>query len=122
MRKEWWLLLLAGATEVIWVSGIKYSTAWWQWIITIAIIIFSFKVLIDVSVKLPIGTVYAIFTGIGTTGTVIAEIVFFREPVNALKLVFIATLTAGVIGLKFITKDEGEEKVAATEVVKGSDI
>ncbi|WP_019536627.1 DMT family transporter [Paenibacillus ginsengihumi] len=109
MKKEWWLLLLAGALEVVWVSGLKHSTAWWHWAITAASIIFSFKVFIDVAAKLPLGTVYVLFTGLGTAGTVIAEIVLFGEPVKPLKLLFIATMAAGVLGLKLVTKDADVE-------------
>ena len=50
-------LTISGALEVVWVSGLKHSDTWWQWIITIASIIFSFKVF-DSAAKLPIGTVY----------------------------------------------------------------
>ncbi|MDF2960462.1 MAG: multidrug resistance protein [Paenibacillus sp.] len=110
MQKEWWLLLLAGAIEVVWVAGLKNSTTWWEWLITIAFILFSFKVLLNAVVKLPLGTVYTVFTGLGTAGTVITEILFFGEPARPLKMVFIAVLAAGVIGLKVVTKSvkEGE--------------
>lgn len=105
MRKAWWLLLLAGALEVVWVSGLKHSELWWHWLITVAPIIFSFKVFLESAAKLPIGTVYVIFTGLGTAGTVIAEILVFGEQANPLKLLFIAGLAAGVLGLKLVTKD-----------------
>ncbi|MGZ9586349.1 DMT family transporter [Paenibacillus marinisediminis] len=110
MKKEWWLVVLAGVIEVVWVSGLKYSTSWWGWLITIASIVLSFKLLIEAASRLPIGTVYAVFTGLGTAGTVITEMVFFGEPVDPIKLILIAMLTAGVIGLKLVTPDtkEGE--------------
>ncbi|GAB6926162.1 multidrug efflux SMR transporter subunit YkkC [Paenibacillus sp. JCM 10914] len=103
MRKEWWLLLLAGALEVVWVSGLKHAGNWWQWLITLVSIVFSFKVFLDSAAKLPIGTVYVIFTGLGTAGTVLAEIVIFGEAANPLKLVLIGVLAAGVLGLKLVT-------------------
>lgn len=109
MQKEWLLLFLAGIFEVVWVSGLKHATAWWEWLITLAAIWFSFKVLIDAAKKLPIGTVYAVFTGLGTAGTVMTEILLLQEPAHPLKLAFIATLSAGVIGLKLVTKDQGEK-------------
>ncbi|MCR8635581.1 DMT family transporter [Paenibacillus radicis (ex Xue et al. 2023)] len=105
MQKEWRLLVLAGAMEVVWVSGLKHSTTWWEWLITIASILFSFKVLLDAAAVLPLGTVYAVFTGLGTAGTVITEALLFGEPVHPLKLVFIAALAVGVMGLKLVTKD-----------------
>ncbi|MFE5318971.1 DMT family transporter [Paenibacillus sp. NPDC056579] len=104
MNKYWWFLLLAGAFEVVWVAGLKHSSAWWHWFITFACILFSFKVLLDAAARLPLGTVYSVFTGVGTAGTVITEIVMFGEPVDPLKLLFIATLAAGIIGLKLVTE------------------
>lgn len=108
MNKEWWFLLIAGAFEVVWVAGLKYSTTWWQWTATAVIILISFKVLLRAAEKLPVGTMYAVFTGVGTAGTVITEIFLFNEPVHPLKILFIALLTAGIIGLKFITSEEKE--------------
>lgn len=105
MKKAWWLLLLAGALEVVWVSGLKHSDVWWQWVITIASIVFSFKVFLDSAAKLPIGTVYVIFTGLGTAGTVLVEILVFGEEANPVKLLLIGILAAGVLGLKLVTKD-----------------
>ncbi|QBD78358.1 multidrug efflux SMR transporter [Ktedonosporobacter rubrisoli] len=105
MRKEWILLFLTGVLEAVWVSGIKHAATWWEWLITIASILVSFKVLFDVAAKLPLGTMYAVFTGLGTVATVITEIIFFGEQFNPLKLLFIAALLAGVMGLKFVTND-----------------
>ncbi|TVX89535.1 DMT family transporter [Paenibacillus agilis] len=109
MNKHWGLVLLAGFLEIFWVSGLKYSTEWWHWALTIGAIALSFKVLIEAASKLPLGTVYAVFTGIGTAGTVLMEILVFGEPANPIKLFFIATLAGAVIGLKLVTKDENEE-------------
>ncbi|RXZ80633.1 QacE family quaternary ammonium compound efflux SMR transporter [Paenibacillaceae bacterium] len=112
MRKEWWLLLLAGVLEVVWVSGLKYAATWWEWVITISIILLSFKVFIEAAARLPLGTVYVIFTGLGTAGTVIVEILIFDEPAKPLKLMFIALMAAGVLGLKLATKDEDSNEQA----------
>lgn len=106
MKREWWLVVLAGVIEVVWVSGLKYASTWWEWLITLIAILFSFKVLLEAAEKLPLGTVYAVFTGLGTAGTVLSEMLLFGEPVKPLKLVFICTLAAGVISLKLVTKDE----------------
>jgi paired small multidrug resistance pump len=56
--------------------------------------------------KLPVGTVYAVFVGLGTAGTVLSEIIFFGEPFKVEKIILILLLLAGVIGLKLVTKDE----------------
>lgn len=59
--------------------------------------------------KLPVGTVYAVFVGMGTVGTVLSDVIFFREPFNLAKIMFILLLLVGVIGLKLVTKDDVEE-------------
>jgi len=107
MRKQWWLLTAAGLMEIVWVAGLKHSTEWWHWLITAASIAYSFKVLLDAAAVLPLGTVYVVFTGIGTGGTAVAEIVVFGEPVLPLKLLFIALLAVGVLGLKAATGGSG---------------
>ena len=106
MKREWWLVILAGVIEVVWVSGLKHGSTWWEWLITLMAILLRFKVLLEGEEKLPLGTVYAVFTGLGTAGTVLSEMLLFGEPVEPLKLVFIGTLAAGVISLKLVTKDE----------------
>ncbi|MOA62844.1 Multidrug resistance protein YkkD [compost metagenome] len=58
---------------------------------------------------MPLGTVYAVFTGLGTAGAVIAEMLFFGEPFNLIKILLIALLVAGVVGLKSITKPQEAE-------------
>ncbi|GCE51203.1 paired small multidrug resistance pump [Thermosporothrix hazakensis] len=108
MSKAWWCLFIGGPLEVIWVSGIKYATSWWHWLITVAFILFSFKLFFEAAEKLPLGTVYTVFTGIGTAGTVITEILFFGEAINPFKLFLIATLTGGIIGLKMLTSERKE--------------
>lgn len=112
MQKAWWLLIFAGLTEVIWVAGLKHATLWWEWLVTIIFILLSFKILIDAASKLPIGTVYAVFTGLGTGGTVVVEIFLFNESADLLKILLISTLTLGVIGLKMSTKEEQESDVS----------
>ena len=59
--------------------------------------------------KLPVGTVYAVFVGLGTAGTVFSEILFFGEPFKVRKILLILLLLAGVIGLKLVTKDKVQE-------------
>jgi paired small multidrug resistance pump len=61
--------------------------------------------------KLPVGTVYAVFVGLGTAGTVLSEIIFFGEPVKVEKMILILLLLVGVLGLKLLTKDDVQEGV-----------
>jgi paired small multidrug resistance pump len=73
-----------------------------SWTATIVSLVVSFYLVIAASTKLPIGTVYAVYTGLGTAGTVLAEMALFDEPVQLIKLLLIAMLLVGVIGLKLI--------------------
>ncbi|MED0587417.1 multidrug efflux SMR transporter [Bacillus subtilis] len=105
MNLNWFLVLAAGIMEIGWVSGLKHSVNFIEWLLTILAIAASFWMLIIASNKLPVGTVYAVFTGIGTAGTVTAEMLLFGEPFQLIKILLTLLLLAGVIGLKLITKD-----------------
>ncbi|MGD8190725.1 DMT family transporter [Brevibacillus ginsengisoli] len=105
MNRNWVMILIAAFFEVLWAIGLKHSSNAWMWIGTIVAILLSFDLLIRATKKLPVGTVYAVFTGIGTMGTVLADILVFGEPFKWIKIVLILILLAGIIGLKAITKD-----------------
>ncbi|WP_150275071.1 DMT family transporter [Paenibacillus tepidiphilus] len=98
--KAWLTIMGAAFFEVFWVIGLKHASSALEWAGTVVAIIVSFTALIWASGRLPAGTVYAVFVGLGTAGTVIADMVWFGEPLRVLKLVLIAVLLAGVIGLK----------------------
>jgi len=103
---EWFYLVIAGIFEVGWAIGLKYSQGFTKTlpsILTIIGMIASFYFL-SLSLKsLPIGTAYAIWTGIGTVGTVLFGILLFKEPVNIMRIVCIAFIIGGIIGLKLIS-------------------
>jgi paired small multidrug resistance pump len=99
------MIFIASLFEVSWVVGLKHSFNWWTWLLTCIAILISFKYLISSAKKLPIGTVYAVFTGLGTTGTVAAEMLIFDVPFRWTKLLLISLLLVGVIGLKMVTKE-----------------
>ncbi|MFD0694698.1 DMT family transporter [Paenibacillus sp. GCM10027628] len=105
MNRNWMYVFVAGLLEVVWVMGLKHSTTWWMWLGTAAMIFLSFTVFIRSLHALPVSTVYAVFTGLGTVGTVIVEMLFFNEPFRWLKVILILLLLAGVIGLKTITEE-----------------
>ncbi|MEW9110056.1 MAG: multidrug efflux SMR transporter [Cytobacillus gottheilii] len=112
MNKDWVKVFIAAFFEVFWVIGLKHADNFWAWTGTIIAIFISFYLLIMVGKKLPVGTVYAVFVGLGTAGTVFSEILFFGEPFKVEKILLILILLAGVIGLKLVTKDsvpEGDE-------------
>lgn len=102
----WITLLIAGLLEVGWAIGLKYSESFTKLgpsIATVAMMIASFYFL-GLSLRtLPLGTAYAIWTGIGTAGTVILGIFLFKEPLTSLQLGCIALIIAGVAGLRFLS-------------------
>jgi len=109
-----WLKVVCGAVfEVMWVIGLKHASTPLAWIGTIIAIYISFHVIIVASRSLPVGTVYAVFVGLGTAGTVASEMLFFGEPFNLAKLLLVLLLLLGVVGLKLVTgnheQTEGSE-------------
>jgi quaternary ammonium compound-resistance protein SugE len=102
----WAYLLLAGAFEVGFASTLKLTDGFTRLWPTIVFLIFataSFALLAKAAQTLPIGTAYAVWTGIGTVGTVIIGILFYKEPATALRLFFLATLIVSIIGLRYAT-------------------
>jgi quaternary ammonium compound-resistance protein SugE len=104
----WIILFVAGLLEVGWAIGLKYTdgfTRLWPTIGTAAAMVVSL-VLLGVALKsLPVGTAYAVWTGIGATGTAILGIVLFGESAAAGRLLCIGLIVAGIIGLKLLTPD-----------------
>ena len=114
MNRYWLLLALAGLCEVGWVSGLKHADTAFEWGLTAVAIALSFWGLLAASNKLPVGTVYAVFTGIGAAGTVLAESLIFGLPFSAAKFGLIALLIAGIAGLKW-TSSAGTADPGTTE-------
>lgn len=109
MNKEWIKVYIAALFEVFWVIGLKHANDFWTWSGTAIAIFVSFYLMIMAGRRLPVGTVYAIFVGLGTAGTVFSEIVFFGEPFEVKKVLLILVLLAGVIGLKLVTPEKAQE-------------
>ncbi len=110
MNKVWISVFIAAFFEVLWVMGLKYSDNLWTWIATAIAIFISFYLMIMAGQKLPVGTVYAVFVGLGTVGTLLAEIVLFNEAIQTVKLLLILFLLIGVLGLKLVTPEESGDK------------
>ncbi|MED4632886.1 multidrug efflux SMR transporter [Peribacillus frigoritolerans] len=110
MNRNWALVILAGLIEILWAIGLKHSSSWLSWMGTALLIYLSFALLVKATKTLPVATVYAIFTGIGTAGTVIVEMVVFGEAFSWTKVLFILLLLSGVLGLKLVTTDSGEKE------------
>lgn len=107
--KNWLFVIAAGVVEILWVFGLKQSSTLLEWSGTVLLIIFSFYLVMHASKYLPVATVYAVFTGIGTAGTVTVGMLFLGEPFSWMKLLFIVLLLVGVLGLKLVT---GEKEAA----------
>ncbi len=103
---SWVFLFVAGLLEIGWAVGLRYSegfTRLWPTVGTVVALIASMA-LLGLSLRtLPLGTAYAIWTGIGTVGTAILGIVLFREPATTMRLVCIAMILAGIVGLKLFS-------------------
>lgn len=102
----WLLLAVAGLFEIGWAVGLKYTdgfTRLWPSVWTGLAMVVS-VVLLALAVRtLPIGTAYAVWTGIGAAGTAILGIYLFGEPATALRLACIALIVAGIVGLKLVS-------------------
>lgn len=106
---NWIILIVAGFCEV----GFTYclgraksadGLVWWGWIAGFLLFtVLSMGLLAKATQSLPIGTAYAVWTGIGAVGTVLVGIMFFHEPVTFWRLFFIFTLISSIVGLKFVS-------------------
>lgn len=99
----WVYLLIAGIFEVVWAVGMKYTenfTRMTPSVITIIGMVLSVYFLNKAMNILPVGTAYAIWTGIGAIGTVVAGIILFNEPRDWIRMFFLAMILVGIIGLK----------------------
>ncbi len=103
---EWLFLILAGGFEVGWAFGLKYSQGFTKLmpsVLTVFGMILSFYFLSLALKEFPLGTAYAIWTGIGTVGTVILGIILFKEPFDLMRLGCIGSIVIGIIGLKLVS-------------------
>lgn len=102
----WVYLTAAGLLEIIWAIGLKYTEGFTKLgptAITIAAMVASVALLGIALRDLPVGTGYAIWTGIGTVGTAVLGIMIFHEPATALRLASIGLIIAGIVGLKLVS-------------------
>ena len=104
---SWIYLIIAGLFEIGWATGLKYTegfSKFWPSIYTILSMAISF-ILLSLALKtLPIGTAYAIWTGIGVVGTALLGIFLFDEPATVAKAICITLILTGIVGLKLTTE------------------
>lgn len=102
----WVILVLAGILEVCWAVGLKYSAGFsrlWPSVATVSAMVASLALLGIALRTLPLGTAYAVWTGIGTIGTVFVGIWLFGEAASLVRLLCVSLILFGIIGLKLVT-------------------
>ncbi len=103
----WVVLVVAGGFEVAWAIGLKYTdgfTRLWPSVGTAAAMVASVVLLAWAMKTLPVGTAYAVWTGIGAVGTVILGIALFGEAATLARLACVGLIVAGIVGLKVVTE------------------
>jgi quaternary ammonium compound-resistance protein SugE len=102
----WIILVIAGLFEVGWAIGLKYTegfTRLWPTVWTVAAMIISLWLLGIAMKSLPVGTAYSVWVGVGAVGTVALGVILLGEPANPARLISVALIVAGIIGLKLAT-------------------
>ena len=102
----WTILFVAGLMEIGWAIGLKYTEGFTRLVPTVLTLVCMIGsiILLGLAVKtLPIGTAYAVWTGIGAVGTAILGIILLGDPATALRLTCIGLIVAGIVGLKLVT-------------------
>ena len=104
----WIYLFIAGLMETGWAIGLKYTEGWtkfWPSVATIALMAGSFYLLSRSLEDLPVGTAYAVWTGIGAVGTVIIGMLILGESRDTLRILCLLLIVAGIVGLKIVTPE-----------------
>ncbi len=103
----WIWLIIAGILEIAWAIGLKYADGFTKLrpsVVTVLLMLASFWCLAQAVRVLPLGTSYAIWTGIGAVGTAVFGMLLFKEPATVARLLCIVLIVAGIVGLKLTTK------------------
>ncbi|MGE0040643.1 MAG: quaternary ammonium compound efflux SMR transporter SugE [Vicinamibacterales bacterium] len=99
----WTLLVIAGLLEVVWAVGLKYSAGWTRpgpSAVTLGALVLSFVLLAQAMRTLPVGTAYAVWTGIGAAGAASLGMLLLGEPATPARLGCLALIVTGIVGLK----------------------
>jgi quaternary ammonium compound-resistance protein SugE len=102
----WTLLLVAGLCEIAWAVGLKYTQGFsrlWPSVLTLLMMVVSVVLLALALKRIPLGTGYAVWTGIGAVGTALVGMLLFGESREVLRLAFIGLIVAGIVGLKTVS-------------------
>lgn len=99
----WTLLIIAGLLEIVWAVGLKYSDGWtkvWPSVITAIALVASFALLAQAMRTLPVGTAYAVWTGIGAAGAALFGMLMFGESATPARFLSLSLIVGGIAGLK----------------------
>jgi quaternary ammonium compound-resistance protein SugE len=102
----WIALVVAGLLEIVWASTMKLTdgfTRLWPSVVTILVMVASFALLSQAMRSLPVGTSYAVWVGIGAVGTALVGMLVYHEPATPLRLLFLAMIAGGIIGLRAVS-------------------
>lgn len=105
----WLMLVVAGLFEVAWAIGLKHTEGFsrlWPTVLTVSAMAISLALLGMAMKSLPVGTAYAIWVGIGVIGTALWGLLVMGEPASSLKLISLALIAAGVVGLKWSAQSQ----------------
>jgi quaternary ammonium compound-resistance protein SugE len=108
----WFYLIAAGLCEIVWAVGLKQSNGFTRPVasaVTVVVMLLSFVLLAQAMKQMPLGTSYAIWTGIGAVGTAIVGMVYFHEPKTAVRIACMAMIVLGIIGLKYFAGEGGTD-------------
>ena len=101
---DWIILSIAGVFEIVWAAGLKFTegfTRLWPSLGTVVAMAISMALLAQALKTIPVGTGYAVWTGIGAAGTAIVGMILFDESRNVTRIICIGLIIAGIVGLKF---------------------
>ena len=106
----WFIIFIAGLCEVVWAIAMDYSDGFtvWYYDVTVAVFLIISMILLAkaLNMGLPVGTAYAVWTGIGAVGTITISVILRNETLDALKTLFVVMIIAGIIGLQFTSDAE----------------
>ena len=102
----WLSIVIASFFEVLWVIGLKHASSLFEWLGTVCSIFFTFVLINFANKKIPVGTTYTVFVGLGTVGAFLSDILLFNATVKGVTLIFLFLLLIGIIGLKTVSQKE----------------
>ena len=104
----WAVLVIAGIFEIVWAVAMDYSNGFTVWYFDVVVVVFLIGSMVllakSLNLGIPVGTAYAVWTGIGAVGTITVSVALGNESLTALKALFVMMIIAGIIGLQLTSK------------------